>query len=93
MASNTAAGKVTWRLAVILSGSPAVVREVGGERLGGMYGTAGATAPDNPVSAAWEAAFVAEYGQLPAFAYVKEPTTRRSRWLWRHRQPAAHVVR
>ena len=54
------------------SRSPAVVREIGGKHLGGMYGTAGATAPDNPVSAAWEAAFVAEYGQLPAFAYVKE---------------------
>ena len=52
--------------------SPAVVREIGGQHLGGMYGTAGATAPDNPVSAAWEAAFVTEYGQLPAFAYVKE---------------------
>ena len=36
------------------SRSPAVVREIGGERLGGMYGTAGATAPDNPVSAAWK---------------------------------------
>ena len=54
------------------SRSPAVVREIGGERLGGMYGTAGATAPDNPISAAWEAAFAVEYGQLPAFAYVKE---------------------
>ena len=52
--------------------SPAVVRAVGGKHLGGMYGTAGASAPDNPVAAAWEAAFVAEYGQLPVFTYVKE---------------------
>ena len=52
--------------------SPDVVREIGGQHLGGMYGTAGATAPDNPVAAAWDAAFVAEYGQLPAFAYVRE---------------------
>ena len=37
-----------------------------------MLGTAGATAPDNPATDAWEGAFAAEYGQLPAFAYVKE---------------------
>ena len=49
-----------------------LVREIGGERLGGMYGTAGASAPDNPATAGWEAAFVAEYGELPVLAYVKE---------------------
>ena len=52
--------------------SEAVVGAVGGHHLGGMYGTAGATAPHDAASAAWDAAFVAEYGQLPAFAYVKE---------------------
>ena len=54
------------------SKSPDLVREIGGERLGGMYGVAGVSALDNPVSAAWESAYVAEYGAAPAFAYVKE---------------------
>ena len=49
-----------------------LVRELGGERLGGMYGTAGASAPDNHSTAEWEAAFIAEYGELPVLAYVKE---------------------
>ena len=49
-----------------------LVREIGGDKLGGMHGTAGASAPDNPATAAWEAAFVAEYGELPVLAYVKE---------------------
>ena len=52
--------------------SPAVVATIGGALLGGMYGTAGATAPDNPATVAWEAAFMAEYDRLPTFAYVKE---------------------
>ena len=51
--------------------SPAVVREIGGERLIGMYGP-----PERPHRTTGlgrlDAAFVAEYGQLPAFAYVKE---------------------
>ena len=49
-----------------------LVREIGGDKLGGMHGTAGASAPDNPSTAGWEAAFVAEYGELPVLAYVKE---------------------
>ena len=49
-----------------------LVTEIGGERLGGMYGTAGAPAPDNDATAAWEAAFEAEYGALPQSTYVKE---------------------
>ncbi len=49
-----------------------LVREIGGDKLGGMHGTAGASAPDNPATSAWEAAFVAEYGELPVLAYVKE---------------------
>ena len=49
-----------------------LVRSIGGARLGGMYGTGPATAPENAASAAWEAAYVAEYGQLPVLAYVKE---------------------
>ena len=49
-----------------------LVRSIGGTRLGGMYGTGPATAPGNTASAAWEAAYVAEYGALPVLAYVKE---------------------
>ena len=49
-----------------------LVREIGGEKLGGMYGAAGATAPDNAATPDWEAAYIAEYGELPVLAYVKE---------------------
>ena len=49
-----------------------LVREIGGEKLGGMYGTAGASAPDNTATADWEASFIAEHGELPVLAYVKE---------------------
>lgn len=49
-----------------------LIDELGGETLGGMYGTAGASAPDDVDTAAWEAAFVDEYGELPVLAYVKE---------------------
>jgi len=49
-----------------------LVRVLGGDRLGGMYGTGPATASESAASAAWEAAYVAEYGALPVLAYVKE---------------------
>ncbi len=49
-----------------------LVREIGGQQLGNMYGTAGASSPANTATADWEAAFVAEYGELPVLAYVKE---------------------
>ncbi len=49
-----------------------LVREIGGEKLGGMYGTAGASAPGNAATADWEASFIAEHGELPVLAYVKE---------------------
>ena len=49
-----------------------LVTEIGGERLGDMYGTAGTAAPDNEATAAWEAAFEAEYGAPPQSTYVKE---------------------
>jgi ABC-type branched-subunit amino acid transport system substrate-binding protein len=49
-----------------------LVKEIGGDRLGGMYGTAGASAPENAATADWEAAFIAAYGELPVLAYVKE---------------------
>ena len=49
-----------------------LVKEIGGEKLGGMYGTAGASAPDNSATADGESAFIEAYGELPVLAYVKE---------------------
>ena len=49
-----------------------LVTEIGGERLGDMYGTAGTPAPDNDAIAAWETAFAATYGGPPRLPYVKE---------------------
>ena len=49
-----------------------LVRSIGGDRLGGMYGTGPASAPESSASAAWAASYVAEYGSLPVLAYVKE---------------------
>ena len=51
--------------------SPALVRAIG-DRLGGMYGTAGGSDSKSASTAAWEAAYRAEYGALPEYAYVKE---------------------
>ena len=51
---------------------PRLVREIGGDLLGGMYGAAGAPAPDSGAAAEWEESFEAEYGRLPQFTYVKE---------------------
>ena len=52
--------------------SPDLVKAVGGDRVGGMYGTASAAPPDSVSSSAWDAAYVAEYGGLPMFGYVRE---------------------
>ena len=52
--------------------SPDLVQGIGGDRLGGMYGTAGASDPDNPSAASWDAAYAAEYGAPPGFAYTRE---------------------
>ena len=49
-----------------------LVTEMGGNRLGDMYGTAGAPAPNNDATAAWEASFEAAYGGPPRLTYVKE---------------------
>ena len=49
-----------------------LISEIGGDRLGGMYGTAGASAPDSDAAAGWEAAFMSRYAQLPVLPYVKE---------------------
>ncbi len=54
--------------------SPDLAMAVGGGRLAGMRGTAGAGAGGlgTPAATAWEAAFLAEYGNLPTFSYVQE---------------------
>ena len=49
-----------------------LVKEIGGSYLGGMYGTAGASAPANDATAEWESSFLETYGSLPVLAYVKE---------------------
>ena len=49
-----------------------IVKQVGGSRLAGMPGTGPATAPGSSSSAAWESSYIAEYGELPVMAYVKE---------------------
>ena len=49
-----------------------LVRAIGGARLGGMYGTGPGDPGDTPSGAAWEAAYVAEYGALPTATYVRE---------------------
>ncbi len=48
-----------------------LVNEIGGAYLGGMYGTASASAPDNVASPDWETAFLEAYGALPVLAYIK----------------------
>lgn len=47
-----------------------LVRSLGGERLGGMYGVGGGSG-GHP-SSAWDAAYIAEYGALPASTFVRE---------------------
>ena len=49
-----------------------LVTEIGGERLGGMYGTAGAPSLESAATTDWEASFTAEYGTLSNLTYVKE---------------------
>ncbi|MDE2836529.1 MAG: ABC transporter substrate-binding protein [Chloroflexota bacterium] len=51
--------------------SPTLGAAVGGA-LAGAYGTAGAAAPESAALAEWDAAFVAEYGKPPEYAYVRE---------------------
>ena len=49
-----------------------LVEEIGGDRLGGMYGTASAGHPGSDSQAAWERAYGEAYGELPVSAYVRE---------------------
>ena len=49
-----------------------IVEGIGGEHLGGMYGTAGAPPPPSEVGEEWDAAYIEKYGDLPVLTYVKE---------------------
>ena len=49
-----------------------IVRAIGGDRLGGMYGAGPAPASGSDSSKAWEAAYAAEYGELSASTYLRE---------------------
>ena len=49
-----------------------LVQKIGGDRLGDMYGTAGAPAPDSAATVEWDRAYIDKYGGLPDLTYVKE---------------------
>ena len=49
-----------------------LVEAIGGDRLGGMYGTAGVAHPDSESRVAWEAAYREAHGELPVTPYVRE---------------------
>ena len=50
----------------------ALVQEIGGDRLGGMYGTAGVAHPGGEAQGAWNRAYRDAYGELPVTPYVRE---------------------
>ena len=49
-----------------------LVSNIGGDRLGDMYGTAGAPALDSAATVEWDRAYIDKYGGLPDLTYVKE---------------------
>ena len=49
----------------------ALVQEIGGDRLGGMYGTAGVAHPGGEAQEAWDRAYREAYGELPVTPYVR----------------------
>ena len=49
----------------------ALVQEIGGDRLGDMYGTAGVAHPGGEAQAAWDSAYREAYGELPVTPYVR----------------------
>ena len=52
--------------------SQELVDAIGGEHLDGSQGTAPGSGPDEPSTAAWNRAYVEEFGEEPARAYVRE---------------------
>ena len=49
-----------------------IVRAIGGDRLGGMYGAGPAPASGGDSSKAWEAAYADKYGEASASTYLRE---------------------
>ena len=47
----------------------ALVQAIGGDRLGGMYGTAGVAQPGGEAQGAWDRAYREAYGELPVTPY------------------------
>ena len=54
------------------SRNPGLINAIGGEHLGGMYGTAPGTAPGTESALLWESAFIAEYERPYGFPYTKQ---------------------
>ncbi len=51
---------------------PELIDAIGGAHLGGMYGVAGAHEHGTAAAMAWEAAALAEYGEVPELTYIRE---------------------
>ena len=62
-----------------------LVGEIGGEKLRGMYGTAGASAPGNPATADWKPPSSPSTANCPFSRTSKRPTMRPSPLLLRPR--------
>ena len=52
--------------------SQELIEAIGAEHLEGSKGTAPGSGPANPASDEWDAAYLAEYGALPAVPFVRE---------------------
>ena len=51
---------------------PELIDAIGGAHLGGMYGVASAHEHGTAAAMAWEAAALAEYGEVPELTYIRE---------------------
>lgn len=54
------------------SRNPGLIDAIGGEHLGGMYGTAPGTAPGTESALLWESAFIDEFERPYGFPYTKQ---------------------
>ncbi len=51
---------------------PELIDTIGGAHLSGMYGVAGAHLRDTAAAQTWEAAALAEYGEVPELTYIRQ---------------------
>ena len=51
---------------------PELIEAIGADHLGDMYGVSGAHEHGTPAAEAWEAAMLAEYGEVPDLTYIRE---------------------